>query len=501
MSLSKTVQASRRLAMTLGLAALALGVMSIAAPHPVLGDTCLTCGGGGDGGGGPTTYYKLSVTVTGPGTVSDGSQSCTQASCTFSYVEGTTANLTATPNSGYSLIAWGGYCSGTGACSIPMDYNQSVSATFADVTPPPPPTITSPSEGATSTSGSQAVSFSGSSDTVSFLCKVDNGASTGCSSGWSTGALSTGQHTVYVYAKDAGDNLSNAASRGFRVVNLPDTAIGGTPAEGALVNTASTAFVYLSDTGTSFSCVLDGASVPCSANLSAGEGEHTLSVAAGLTPFSDNITYWDPTPAVRQWTVDTKPPDTSIVSGPPAITSATTAALAFTGADPAPGTAIHFECRLDGGAYQPCTSPVAYSGLALGMHTASVRAVDAAGNTDPTPASLSWKVEAVPGGMAPGKLASVRWRAHGSRTELRTLTLTGLAAGSKVAVTCKGSGCPFKSRSAKVSGGQAKLGSAFAHHSLRQGTRIGLQITAPGWTPRIITLRIRAHHRPLIAGG
>ena len=48
-----------------------------------------------------------------------------------------------------------------------------------------------------------------------------------------------------------------------------------------------------------------------------------------------------------------------------------------------------FECSLDDGPYQPCTSPQAYFSL-RGRHTHAVRAIDPAGNIDTTPAERSW---------------------------------------------------------------------------------------------------------------
>jgi hypothetical protein len=47
--------------------------------------------------------------------------------------------------------------------------------------------------------------------------------------------------------------------------------------------------------------------------------------------------------------------------------------------------------------YTGCTSPHSYTGLSVGSHTFRVRAIDAAGNVDATPASRSWTVEGTSG--------------------------------------------------------------------------------------------------------
>ena len=129
-----------------------------------------------------------------------------------------------------------------------------------------------------------------------------------------------------------------------------------------------------------FECSLDGASFAACASpqeyVGLGEGAHAFQVRA--VDAAGNV---DASPASFAWRVDTIAPETSITSGPDAVTSSTSAAFGFGADEPA-----SFECSLDGGAYAPCASPAEYTGLAIGWHTFSVRATDPDGHVDPTPA-------------------------------------------------------------------------------------------------------------------
>ncbi|MEA2424717.1 MAG: large repetitive protein [Thermoleophilaceae bacterium] len=361
----------------------------------------------------PTPQYTLHITVTGYGSVSDGQTTlCTQnTSCTLHYDAGTDLTLVGNPVSGETFTGWSGDCSGTGNCAVTMTQDHTVAASFADLTPPAAPTIGSPTDGQviqSANDGSTSVSFTDSdSDATHFLCRMDVNSSSGaplCTSGWATGALSTGTHTAYVWATDLSDNISSPASRSFKVVNLPDTTIGGTPAAGSLAGSTATAFSYTSPTGTSYECTLDGTNIPCSPNLGpVGEGGHSLSVRAGISPFGDNVVYFDPTPATRSWTVDSVAPTASISSGRAQgeSTTASDADFHFTTVDPAPGTALTIECSLDDAAFGPCPGPAAdeaaYAGLPVGQHTFRVRATDAAGNVSAV-ASRAWTVASASSG-------------------------------------------------------------------------------------------------------
>jgi hypothetical protein len=86
------------------------------------------------------------------------------------------------------------------------------------------------------------------------------------------------------------------------------------------------------------------------------------------------------------------PPSTVIDSGPSGIIGQSSVTFTFHGSD----TDDTFQCSLDGAPWALCTSPQQYSSLAEGAHTFQVRAVNAAGEVDPTPASASFTVEATP---------------------------------------------------------------------------------------------------------
>src|SRR5262249_55325401 len=90
-------------------------------------------------------------------------------------------------------------------------------------------------------------------------------------------------------------------------------------------------------------------------------------------------------------TADTVAPETSLFSTPTNPSSSMTAIFTFGGTDAGSGV-IRFECSLDGASWATCGSGVTYTNLSYGIHAFSVRAIDVAGNVDPTPASYSWSI-------------------------------------------------------------------------------------------------------------
>ena len=97
------------------------------------------------------------------------------------------------------------------------------------------------------------------------------------------------------------------------------------------------------------------------------------------------------TVAVLPDSADTTPPDTTLDTTPDSTTSSSVASFGFSGSDNRPS--VTFECSVDGGSYVSCTSLFSTSALSVGSHIFAVRAVDAVGNIDPTPASYTWTIE------------------------------------------------------------------------------------------------------------
>jgi hypothetical protein len=175
----------------------------------------------------------------------------------------------------------------------------------------------------------------------------------------------------------------------------PDTAITSGPSASTTSNSASFGFAS-TEANSSFECQLDSGSWGACASPKPyyllALGIHTFSVRA-----KDAAGNLDLSPAVREWTIESPPPpqdttapDTAILSEPEASTLLTSASFAFTSTE----AGSSFECKLDTAAWAGCSTPDAYSNLIVATHHFSVRAEDAAGNVDATPAAYDWTVEA-----------------------------------------------------------------------------------------------------------
>ncbi|HEY1013330.1 MAG TPA: Ig-like domain-containing protein, partial [Herpetosiphonaceae bacterium] len=277
----------------------------------------------------------------------------------------------------------------------------------ADSTPPDT-TITTP-PGNPSNDTTPTFQFTGTDNvtppgSLAFQCRLYLTSATppafaSCTSPSTSAALPDGSYTFQVRAVDQAGNIDpTPASYTWQIDSTgPTTTINTTPANPT--NSASANFTFSASDGTGsgvagFSCSLDGAAfTACTSPQSyAGlaDGSHTFRVRA-----TDNA---GNTGAIASytWTVDTAPPDTTITANPTALSNSSTATFQFTGNALGGAAIAGFECSLDGGAFIACASPRVYTGLADGSHTFAVRAIDAAGNVDATPATFTWTVDTTP---------------------------------------------------------------------------------------------------------
>lgn len=161
---------------------------------------------------------------------------------------------------------------------------------------------------------------------------------------------------------------------------------------GPLASTTSQSanFFFTDDQiGSRYECMLDfGSWQACASGKFYGglaHGQHTFR----LRTINRSGTV-DPTEESHQWVVDLQAPDTTVDGKPAAATAETSASFTYSSNE----TGVAFECSLDGASFAGCpTAGRTYSGLGSGPHTFRVRARDAAGNVDPTPAAYSWTID------------------------------------------------------------------------------------------------------------
>jgi large repetitive protein len=232
-------------------------------------------------------------------------------------------------------------------------------------------------------SRSATFTFSASEPLATFQCKLDDAAFASCTSPQTYGDLGEGRHNFVVRALDALSNVGPETAYAWTIdTRAPAVAVTAGPT--GLTNSSAASVSFSADEPSTFQCDLDGRGFePCSSPAAYGglsDGGHAFAVRA--TDAAGNVGA-----ASRSWTVDATAPQTTLDSRPAARTTATSARFTFSASEPAT-----FECRLGAASFSPCPSPKTYAGLARGLHSFAVRAIDPAGNIDATPAAFGWAV-------------------------------------------------------------------------------------------------------------
>lgn len=299
----------------------------------------------------------------------------------------------------------------SGPDPTPASYTWTV-----DTTPPVAAIDThpaDPSPGATAQFTYHAPNEPGSS----FKCSLDGALPSTCAtSGITYHGLADGEHTFSVEATDGAGNLQLTPTEfSWTVDNSlldktpPETTIESKPPDPS--DSSSANFTYASnEPNSSFECSLDGAlfaSCPASGISYGGLGSGSHSFQVRATDPSHNT---DQTPAGYSFTVVLAPPslpaqssplpppsapaepkpvapETTLTAKPAAKTHDRTPTFRFSASRPG----ASFQCKLDGGAFSTCRSPLTTKKLGFGSHTLQVRAV-VQGAADPTPAKFNFKI-------------------------------------------------------------------------------------------------------------
>jgi hypothetical protein len=174
-------------------------------------------------------------------------------------------------------------------------------------------------------------------------------------------------------------------------VSPPPTALIDTKPANPTPSTSAAFTFHSSPVGAGFECRLD--SEPF-ADCDSGEATYAgpLSEAGHTFQVRASDANGTGAPASYTWVVDHTPPTASLTSHPVDPAPGTTSSFRYSSNEAGP----KFECRLvpvEAG-FSACNAqPKVYSKLADGDYEFDVRAIDAAGNVQPTPTAFAWTVD------------------------------------------------------------------------------------------------------------
>jgi cysteine-rich repeat protein len=302
-------------------------------------------------------------------------------------------NLGNTPDGQHTVRVTSTVLSATEASpSVPFTLSRAV---------PSVPVITGPVSGRTVSTQTPPITGTGEAgstvtvregNTVICTATVDGAGNWSCTP---TTPLSEGPHTITAVAISSEGGTSAPSNPVTFIVDVtapPAPVITG-PAAGS-TTTDTTPDISGTSEPRATVTVREGNTVVCTAIADAAgnwtcvpttplaQGPHTLVATA-----QDAAGNTGPASAPHTFTVDNVPPDTSFSRTPDARGTDTSADFGYASTE----SGVRYECSLDGGTYAACQDTY---DVGLGQHTLRVRAVDAAGNVDPTPAEYTWTVEA-----------------------------------------------------------------------------------------------------------
>ncbi|MDX6616829.1 MAG: hypothetical protein QOD60_1920 [Solirubrobacterales bacterium] len=208
--------------------------------------------------------------------------------------------------------------------------------------------------------------------------------------------------TFYATATDVNTSACSPSSATYVEDSNPPVASIDTGPSGTTNDHAPT-FTFSSEPGAAFQCSVD-TGTPGFGACSGPGNSYTPSPALPDGAYTFRVRATDQAgntgaAAVRAFTIvtpnppDLSPPETIITKGPKKKTRKRRPSFAFAASE----LGSSFQCQLDSGPFQPCTSPFRPSAkLKFRKHFFRVEAIDPANNVDGTPAVVKFKVFAKP---------------------------------------------------------------------------------------------------------
>ena len=306
--------------------------------------------------------------------------------CSEVYGNGTQVTLTATPTGGSTFTGWSGACTGTSTCQLTMSADRSVTATFGGGGGGGTRTltVTTPTNGSIEGDGidcpGDCSELYSDGEQISLDAVADPGFEFG-----SWGGACAGQTDDFC---NLTMNSNRSASATFTAVGFFDVQVDlagsgfGTVTGPGGISCPATSCLGSFEPGDEVTLVatptngatFDGWSGDC-----AGTGNCLLTVTEDMfvtATFSGGTTPPAPDTEITKAKVNSKK---------------RTATFTFEGSS---GQGLlSYECKLDKGDFEPCTSSTKYTKLSRKKHNFQVRAVDSLDRPDPTPAKQGFKIK------------------------------------------------------------------------------------------------------------
>ncbi|HZO05280.1 MAG TPA: S8 family serine peptidase [Solirubrobacterales bacterium] len=184
-----------------------------------------------------------------------------------------------------------------------------------------------------------------------------------------------------------GAGLIDAGAAVNSLALAPGVAVTVPPAARSRVRQPT--FEFEASRPATYSCAIDGVAMPCASPFTwpqpLGDGPHSLVV--GATDLAGRVG----SSAAVGFTIDSKAPQTTIVKKPPKVvrTSNFGARVVFRFRSSERGA--RFRCKIDKTGYRKCGKRLSKR-FTLGAHVLRVKAADAVGNLDPSPAVYRFRV-------------------------------------------------------------------------------------------------------------